>query len=124
MPIDPRTASRLAAAIEARHRALVEEIRAGLARMRGGPYAEVAGATPDAGDQSLADLLADLGGAETSRDVRELRELEAARRRIAEGSYGVCTDCGGDVGEARLAAEPAAARCIDCQRRHERTYRD
>jgi DnaK suppressor protein len=35
----------------------------------------------------------------------------------------VCIDCGGDVGVERLRAEPAAPRCIDCQRRHEKTYR-
>lgn len=123
MPLSRREIVQLASLIEERRRALAEEIRADLARMRAGPYAQAAGSTPDAGDASLADLLADLGEAETSRDVRELRALDAAHRRLADGSYGVCIDCGGDVGLERLRAEPAAPRCIECQQRHEKTYR-
>jgi RNA polymerase-binding transcription factor DksA len=123
MPLSRREIVQLASLIEERRRALAEEIRADVARMRAGPYAQAAGSTPDAGDESLADLLADLGEAETSRDVQELRALDAAHRRLADGSYGVCIDCGGDVGVERLRAEPAAPRCIECQRRHEKTYR-
>jgi RNA polymerase-binding transcription factor DksA len=118
--MDRRELIALAAAIEERRGVLLEEVRADLARLRGSPYAE----THDAGDESVADLLSHLSGAEASRDVEELRALEAARRRIAEGTYGICADCGGDIGAERLRAEPAAARCIDCQRRHEKTYRD
>ncbi len=123
MPLNRRETLQLASAIEERRDALIEEIRADLARMRAGPYAQAAGATPDSGDEAVADLLADLGEAETSRDVQELRAIDAAHRRLADGSYGVCVDCGGDVGFERLRAEPAAARCIECQRRHEKTYR-
>ena len=123
MPPNRRETIELARAIEERRSALLEEIRADLARMRAGPYAQAAGATPDSGDEAVADLLADLGEAETSRDVQELRAIDAAHRRLADGSYGVCIDCGGDVGFERLRAEPAAARCIDCQQRHEKTYR-
>jgi RNA polymerase-binding transcription factor DksA len=123
MPLNRRETLQLASAIKERRDALIEEIRADLARMRAGPYAQAAGATPDSGDEAVADLLADLGEAETSRDVQELRALDAAHRRLADGSYGVCIDCGGDVGVERLRAEPAAPRCIECQRRHEKTYR-
>ena len=61
--------------------------------------------------------------ADQSRDFEELRSIDAARRRLDDGSYGICTDCGVDIGWERLRAEPEAARCIDCQRRHETTYR-
>ena len=123
MPLSRRKIVQLASLIEERRRALLEEIRADVARMRAGPYTQAAGSTPDSGDEAVADLLSDLGEAETSRDVQELRALDAAHRRLAEGSYGICLDCGGDIGFERLRAEPAAPRCIDCQRRHEKTYR-
>ena len=61
--------------------------------------------------------------ADLTRDVDELRDVEAARRRLDDGSYGICTDCGVAIDFERLHAEPEAARCIDCQRRHEKTYR-
>jgi phage/conjugal plasmid C-4 type zinc finger TraR family protein len=31
-----------------------------------------------------------------------------------------CIDCGDDIPPARKAAIPDAARCLDCQERHER----
>jgi RNA polymerase-binding transcription factor DksA len=41
---------------------------------------------------------------------------------MEEGSYGVCVDCGGEIEYERLKAAPAAFRCINCQRLHEKTY--
>jgi DnaK suppressor protein len=44
----------------------------------------------------------------------ELREIERALRRIEDGSYGDCTDCGEPIAAQRLQALPAASQCIDC----------
>ena len=50
--------------------------------------------------------------------VREhLRQIDAAIRKLAEGSYGRCERCGQDIGAARLAARPAATRCMSCASR-------
>jgi RNA polymerase-binding transcription factor DksA len=57
-----------------------------------------------------------------SRDLTELRALDAARGRIEEGSYGVCADCGSEIEYERLKAEPEALRCIRCQTLHEKTF--
>ena len=43
-----------------------------------------------------------------------LAEIEAALKRIDDGTYGVCEQCGGPIGEARLEAMPAARLCITC----------
>jgi RNA polymerase-binding transcription factor DksA len=40
--------------------------------------------------------------------------LRAAIRRIDEGRYGACQDCGKPIGAARLEAVSWAARCVDC----------
>lgn len=123
MPVNRRDLIQLASMIEERSAALREEIRREVGRGRDEPYAAVAGATHDSGDEALADLVADLGNAEVTRDLGELRELEAARRRIADGSYGPCADCGADIPLERLRVQPGAARCAQCQTRHEKTYR-
>ena len=123
MPLNRRDLIQLASLIEERRNALRDEIRREVARGRDETYAEVAGATHDAADEALADLVADLDNAEVTRDLGELRELEAALRRIADGSYGVCLDCGADIALERLRAQPGAARCTACQARHEKTYR-
>ena len=44
-----------------------------------------------------------------------LQRIEFALRRIDDGSYGSCLDCGEDIAEARLQAQPWASLCIDCQ---------
>ena len=41
-------------------------------------------------------------------------DIEDALRKIDEGTYGVCEQCGGPIGEARLEAMPAARLCITC----------
>jgi RNA polymerase-binding transcription factor DksA len=123
MALTSKQLAELSAMIEARHRALREELIKEVARARDEQFGELAGATHDSGEESLAHLVADLDQAEISRDVGEMRSLEAARRRIAEGAYGRCVDCGADIPLERLRAQPGAARCLDCQSRHEKTYR-
>ncbi|HEX5094167.1 MAG TPA: TraR/DksA C4-type zinc finger protein, partial [Burkholderiales bacterium] len=108
--------------IEERRAALAEEIRREVARARNEPYAEVAGAVHDTADEALADLVADVDNAEVTRDLAELRALGAARERIADGTYGICTDCGADIPVERLRVQPAALRCIGCQTRYEKTH--
>lgn len=51
-----------------------------------------------------------------ARSRRQANELEAAVARAADGSYGTCASCGGEVGSERLAALPATRLCIDCAR--------
>jgi RNA polymerase-binding transcription factor DksA len=122
MPPNRRETIELARLIEERRTALATEIRREVARARDEPFTEVAGSVHDTGDEALADLVADLDNAEVKRDLVELRELEAARARIADGSYGVCVDCGADIPVERLHAQLAALRCIACQAQHEKTY--
>jgi DnaK suppressor protein len=51
----------------------------------------------------------------------ELRAIRSALRRIDQGDYGYCIDCGEPISEKRLDYDPAAARCIACAERAERT---
>jgi len=108
--------------ISGRRNALIAELSEDVRKTRAERYGEVAGEVPDHGDESVASLIADLDQAELSRDVDELRGLEAAHERIAKGDYGVCVDCGRDIGFERLRAAPSAIRCIACQTLHEKTF--
>lgn len=49
-----------------------------------------------------------------------LSKIDAALRRIDNGTYGICDNCGEPIGEERLEAMPWATLCIDCKRREER----
>jgi RNA polymerase-binding transcription factor DksA len=122
MALTEKQTQELHRAIEQRRAALFSELSEDLERVRKDRVADLAGAAPDRGDESVATLIADLDHADVGRDLTELRGLEAARTRLADGSYGTCADCGGDIGFERLRANPAAVRCVDCQRVHEKTY--
>lgn len=76
----------------------------------------------DSGDESVANALADLNVARIDRHIRDIRDIEAAFRRLKAGEYGICTECGTDVGFPRLQAYPTAKRCLVCQEKRERTY--
>jgi RNA polymerase-binding protein DksA len=122
MALTSKQTEHLRGQIDARREALVAELREDAARLREQPYAEHAGAAPDSGDESVATLIADLEQADVTRDLDEFRALEAARERLRLGDYGICADCGSDIGFERLKASPSALRCIECQERHEKTY--
>jgi len=49
-------------------------------------------------------------------DLAELRRIEAALARLADGSYGDCAKCGNPIAEERLKAVPEAPLCADCAR--------
>lgn len=108
--------------LEERLEALRNVVREELANSDNERYQELAGAVPDEGDQSIADLLADVNLAVIDQHVNEIRRIEEALGRIRRGEYGVCTDCGEDIARKRLEAYPTAMRCHECQARYERSY--
>jgi RNA polymerase-binding protein DksA len=122
MALTPTELKRLQHALEERQAVLVAEVRDDLRRSGERQYIEIAGRVMDIGEASVADLLADLNTAMIERQVHELRDIEAAQARIHDGSYGVCIDCGGEIGVDRLKAYPTAKRCIGCQSQRERAY--
>jgi RNA polymerase-binding transcription factor DksA len=122
MELTPRQTEELKDLITRRRNALVAELQRDAGKARDESYGEIAGTAPDIGDESVATLLADVDQSELSRDLEELRGLEAARKRLADGGYGVCVDCRDDIGFKRLRAEPGTLRCLACQGRHEKTF--
>jgi DnaK suppressor protein len=42
-------------------------------------------------------------------------KIEEAIARIEDGSYGICEDCGEEIGIKRLEARPVTMLCIDCK---------
>jgi len=53
----------------------------------------------------------------TTRALRAvLRDVERARAKVEDGTYGTCERCGNDIGDERLDAIPWALLCIDCKK--------
>jgi len=110
------------AALTTRHEELVRQLRQDLDESGRTQYAEVLGrASGDSSDEALAVTLGDLSAARLDHEVRQLRELEAAMRRMTDEEFGACVECGAAIPVARLVANPAATRCIACQEIHEKS---
>ena len=45
--------------------------------------------------------------------------LDTALRRLDDGEYGWCEDCGAEIAPGRLKALPFAKRCLSCQHQTE-----
>ena len=57
------------------------------------------------------DEVVDAIGNETAQSIREIK---SALLRIADGTYGICGECGEEISEGRLQAVPEATRCVNC----------
>ncbi len=104
--------------LRAQRRQLLGEVREKIAASGDGlGFANQSKITDDDG---AADAAAEMEVAMVIRESQELQEIEAALARIGDGSYGACSDCGDDIGPARLKASPSARRCLVCQKKYER----
>ena len=105
-----------------RYGLLLERVRDELEQTGDRSYIELAGRVTDPADESAADLIADIGAAIVDRHVQELRDIEAALRRMVDGGYGECSDCGIGIEFKRLQVYPTAKRCVRCQGQREKTH--
>ncbi len=118
-PLTPGERRELQRRLEDDYKALCASVREELLNADQNTYAVLADKVPDLGDASVADLLVDLDIAEIDRHVREIQRIEAALRKLVDGSYGYCVDCGDAISVQRLQVNPAVARCYVCQTRFE-----
>ena len=96
-----------------------------LAQQRGGlvDRAQADGRAPQPEDshaQSATER--ELAFALDERETAEVAAIDAALKRIDEGHYGECLDCGVEISAARLHAAPEAERCIRCQEAQEHPH--
>ncbi len=54
------------------------------------------------------------------RQRKLIAKIDAALRRIDEGTYGYCEETGKPISLKRLEARPIATLCLEAQERHER----
>lgn len=75
----------------------------------------------DSGDVSFVDLLQSVGIKMVDIRQEELIKMDEAERKLKEGTYGICEECGKEISEERLRALPYAIRCIEDEERFEQT---
>jgi DnaK suppressor protein len=71
-------------------------------------------------DRATVRLLNDLSREAADHHAAEVQVLRHALAKFADGSYGLCENCGQAIGASRLLARPEARLCIACQTRAEK----
>ena len=79
--------------------------------------------TLDEVDMTSAELEQSMRMRLRSREALYLRKIGEALKRIQEGSFGDCEDCGETIGLKRLEARPTTTHCVTCKEAEERTER-
>jgi len=67
-------------------------------------------------EENLNRLLDRLDG----RGKAEIEAIDRALRRLGDGTYGTCVDCGGTIPESRLTAMLTAETCVPCAAKREK----
>lgn len=111
----------LRAILESRRAALSEDVQGRIREVRSEGIGDRD--VLDAAESSVIDIQDDIGFALIQLNAETLKKVNTALRRIDEGDYGDCVECGGEIAEARLRALPFAVRCRDCEAIHETTDR-
>ena len=78
---------------------------------------------PDLVDRASAESDKALELRTRDRQRKLISKIDAAIRRIDEGTYGYCDDTGEPIGLRRLEARPTATLSLEAQERHERNER-
>ncbi len=71
-------------------------------------------------DQASSDVEQSLRMRLRNRETLLLKKVDGALRRIAEGTFGICSSCDSDIEMKRLEARPTATLCIACKEDEER----
>lgn len=82
---------------------------------------------PDIADRASSETDRSLELRTRDRQRKLISKIDAALKRIADGSYGYCEETGEPISLKRLDARPIATLSIEAQERHERrerVYRD
>jgi DnaK suppressor protein len=75
---------------------------------------------PDIADRASLETEAGVELRTRNRYLKLISKIDAALRRIEDGSYGFCEETGDKIGIKRLEARPVATMTIEAQERHEK----
>ena len=53
------------------------------------------------------------------RERKLITKIQDALKRMDDGEYGICEECGEDISLARLKARPVTTLCVSCKARQE-----
>jgi DnaK suppressor protein len=105
--------------LQERKQKLLAELHQEIFEQLGDEYRREFERAMDSADVSTVDLLQSVDIELVNIRQEELVKMEAAERKLNDGTYGICEECGKDISTERLAALPYAVRCVECEERLE-----
>ena len=98
---------------------IIKEAKAEISKYIKGETRQLVDTALNDGDWSVVDLSEDISLRQLGIHKETLQRIDEALRKLNEGTYGTCEDCGEEISEERLKILPFAIYCIDCQEKRE-----
>jgi DnaK suppressor protein len=105
--------------LEERRREILSEVHSKIRDVRTEGANSPTHGVLDAAETSESDIQDDIEFALIQMKAETLSKIEEALRRLEEGTFGYCFECGEEISEKRLRALPFAVRCKDCEEARE-----
>jgi len=99
---------------------IFKEVKTEISKYIKGETRQLVDTALDDGDWSIVDLSEDISFKHLSTHRENLLKIDEALRKLDEGTYGICEDCGEEISQERLDILPFAIYCIDCQEKREK----
>ncbi len=98
-----------------RRETIVREAKEEISKYISGENRQLVDTALDEGDWAVVDISEDLNLRRLDAHRKALHDIDEAIRKIKEGTYGICEECGEEISEKRLHVMPTASLCINCQ---------
>ena len=118
-PMDPVRYNELKGILEERRREIMNEVQGRMRDVRAEGAGSAVQGVLDAAESSELDIQDEIEFALIQMKAETLHKIDEALRRLEEGTYGYCFECGDEISEKRLRALPFAVRCKDCEEARE-----
>ena len=118
-PMDPSRYDELKGILEERRREIMSEVQGRMRDVRAEGAGSAVQGVLDAAESSELDIQDEIEFALIQMKAETLHKIDEALRRLEEGTYGYCFECGDEINEKRLRALPFAVRCKDCEEARE-----
>jgi len=99
--------------------AIVKEAKEEISKYMSGENRQLVDTALDDGDWAVVDISEDINLRRLGAHRKSLLEIDESLRKIDEGTYGICEECGEPISEKRLQVMPTATLCISCKEKKE-----
>ncbi len=99
---------------------LLKEAKLEIQKYVSGENRQLVDTAIDEADWAAVEISEDINLKRLGAQRQLLKDVEECLRKVNEGTYGICEDCGEEISEKRLHVIPTASLCIDCKEQREK----